>query len=118
MSTTRQKQAARRNLEKARQARSARTRKQPSRSSARLNTAAQNRVPDRDFAFPDQRKEPLTDARHVRNAIARFDQVEGVTDTDRNRAWTRIKRAAKKFDVDISEDDWRELFDGGKARKQ
>ena len=29
------------------------------------------------FAFPDQQKEPLTDASHVRNAIARFDQVEG-----------------------------------------
>jgi hypothetical protein len=32
------------------------------------------------FAFPDERKEPLTDARHVRNAIARFNQVEGVSD--------------------------------------
>jgi hypothetical protein len=35
------------------------------------------------FAFPNQRKEPLTDARHVRNAVARFDQVMDVSDEDR-----------------------------------
>jgi hypothetical protein len=54
----------------------------------------------------------------VRNAIARFDQVEGVSDAERDRAWQRIKRAAKKFDVEISEHGWRELFEGGKARKR
>ena len=70
------------------------------------------------FAFPKERKEPLTDARHVRNAVARFDQVEDVTDAERDRAWKRIKRAAKKFDVDIDADDWRELFKGGKAKKR
>jgi hypothetical protein len=37
-------------------------------------------LPDSVFAFPRQRKEPLTDADHVRNALARFDQVEGVSD--------------------------------------
>ncbi|MGN2242054.1 DUF6582 domain-containing protein [Frateuria sp. GZRR33] len=61
------------------------------------------------FAFPDQRKEPLEDASHVRNAIARFDQVKGVTDDERDEAWTRIKAAAKKFDVEVSEKSWREL---------
>ena len=35
-------------------------------------------LPDSVFAFPKQRKEPLTDASHVRNAIARFDQTIGV----------------------------------------
>ena len=34
-------------------------------------------LPDSVFAFPKERKEPLTDATHVRNAIARFDQVTG-----------------------------------------
>ena len=34
-------------------------------------------LPDSVFAFPKQRKEPLTDASHVRNAIARFDQTIG-----------------------------------------
>ena len=61
------------------------------------------------FAFPQQRKEPLEDASHVRNAIARFDQVKGVSDDERDEAWKRIKAAAKKFDVDVSEKSWREL---------
>ena len=63
-----------------------------------------------EFAFPEQRKEPINDAEHVRNAIARFDQVEGVTDAERDRAWQRILNAAERFDVQVSESDWRELF--------
>ena len=74
-------------------------------------------MPDKDFAFPKERKEPLTDARHVRNAIARFDQVEGVTDKERDEAWRRIVRAAKRFDVEVHEKGWRELFAGGTAKK-
>lgn len=61
------------------------------------------------FAFPAQRKEPLIDARHVRNAIARFDQVEGVTDAERDAAWQRILTAAARFGVEIGEADWRDL---------
>jgi hypothetical protein len=83
---------------------------------ARSLTAAQrNRLDDKDFAFPKERKEPLVDARHVRNAISRFDQVEDVTNVERDRAWKRIVAAAKKFGVDVSERGWRELFHGGKA---
>ncbi len=67
-----------------------------------------------DFAFPKQRKEPLVDASHVRNAVARFDQVEDVSDADRDEAWRRIKSAARKYDVEISADDWRELAHGGR----
>jgi hypothetical protein len=81
-------------------------------------TKQKNDLPASAFAFPKARKEPLTDARHVRNAIARFDQVEGVSDAERDRAWARIKRAAKNFDVEVSEDDWHELFVQGKARKR
>jgi len=66
------------------------------------------------FAFPRERKEPLNDAKHVRNAVARFDQVEGVSDSTRDAAWTRVKRAATKFGVDVSERSWREL--GRKTR--
>jgi hypothetical protein len=69
----------------------------------------QNDLPDSKFAFPDQRKEPIHDASHVRNAIARFDQVEGVTDKERDEAWERIVRAARKFGVEVGEDNWREL---------
>ncbi|MGN6497997.1 MAG: DUF6582 domain-containing protein [Tsuneonella sp.] len=64
---------------------------------------------DSKFAFPDQRKEPIEDADHVRNAIARFNQVEGVSDADRDKAWKRIKAAAKKFDVEVNEKSWREI---------
>ena len=83
-----------------------------------LDTRDKNRLPDSVFAFPDKRKEPLTDAAHVRNAIARFDQVEGVSDDERDAAWRRIKAAARKHDVEVSEDSWRELFVGGTARKK
>ncbi len=119
MATTRQKEAARRNLEKARAAQSARAHgKRVPRKTGGLSTAEQNRLPDSAFAFPKERKEPLTDARHVRNAIARFDQVEDVSDAERDRAWKRIVKAAEKFDVDVSEADWRQLFQGGKAKKR
>lgn len=119
MATTRQKEAARRNLEKARQVQRARAHgAKVARRSRGMSTAQENRLPDSAFAFPDERKEPLTDATHVRNAIARFDQVEGVSDAERDRAWKRILSAAKRFDVDVSESSWRELFEGGKARKQ
>ncbi|HEY7325958.1 MAG TPA: DUF6582 domain-containing protein [Streptosporangiaceae bacterium] len=80
--------------------------------------AARRNLPGSQFAFPRQRKEPLTDARHVRNAIARFDQVEGVTDAQRDQAWKRIVKAAKQFDVEVSEQDWRDLFKQGKAPKR
>lgn len=117
MATEKQKQAARRNLEKARAAQSARAHgKRAPRRTAGLSTAEQNRLPDATFAFPNERKEPLTDARHVRNAIARFDQVEDVTDKERDQAWKRILRAAKKFDVDVQVKGWRELCKRGKAR--
>ena len=66
-------------------------------------------VPDSDYAFPKQRKEPLTDASHVRNALARFDQVEGVSDADRDLAFANIKKAAQHYGVDIKEKSWREL---------
>ena len=61
------------------------------------------------FAFPKERKEPLNNASHVRNAIARFNQVEGVSDDERDAAWRRIKKAAEKFDVEVSEKSWHEL---------
>src|SRR3954453_22574566 len=119
MATTKQKQAARRNIAKARKVQSTRARgaKVPRRSQG-MSTAEENRLADKEFAFPKERKEPLTDARHVRNAIARFDQVEGVTDAERDRAWKRITDAAKEYDVDVSVDHWRDLFKGGKNRKR
>jgi len=119
MATERQKEAARRNIAKAREVQSERAHGEKiPRSREGLSTTAENRLPDSDFAFPRQRKEPLTDARHVRNAIARFDQVEGVSDADRDEAWKRIKAAARKCGVQVSESSWQELFKSGKAPKR
>jgi Family of unknown function (DUF6582) len=119
MATPRQKEAARRNLEKAREAQRARAHgERVPRRTRGMSTAEENRLPEEEFAFPEQRKEPLSDASHVRNAIARFDQVEGVTDADRDRAWKRILAAAERFGVEVSEGSWHELFEGGKARKR
>jgi len=81
--------------------------------SERLSADEQGRLSENEFAFPEQRKEPLVDASHVRNAVARFDQVEGVSDAERDRAWERIVEAAKRFDVQISEQSWRDLRHGG-----
>ena len=76
---------------------------------SKLDESDRDHLGARQFAFPKQRKEPLEDAQHVRNAIARFDQVQGVSDEERDEAWKRIKAAAKKFDVDVSEKSWHEL---------
>ncbi len=64
---------------------------------------------DSQYAFPKERKEPLNDADHVRNAMARFDQVKGVSDDERDEAWKRIKKAADKYGVEVHEKSWREL---------
>jgi hypothetical protein len=69
----------------------------------------QSDLPDSVFAFPKQRKEPLTDARHVRNAVARFDQVIGVSNSDRALAFENIKKAADYYGVDVTEKSWHEL---------
>ncbi len=69
----------------------------------------QSDLPDTVFAFPKQRKEPLTDAEHVRNAVARFDQVIDVSDADRALAFANIEKAAAYYDVNLSETDWHQL---------
>jgi hypothetical protein len=74
-----------------------------------LSEKQRDSLDDDKFAFPKERKEPLEDADHVRNAIARFNQVEGVSDSERDEAWRRIKKAAKKFDVEVGEGSWHEL---------
>jgi hypothetical protein len=74
-----------------------------------LDAADRDQLPDSVYAFPKQRKEPLTDASHVRNALARFDQVEDVSDADRELAFANIKKAAAHFDVDVDETSWRDL---------
>lgn len=75
----------------------------------KLDTQDRDELPDSVYAFPKQRKEPLTDAEHVRNALARFDQVTGVSDNDRDLAFANILKAARHFGVTVDEDDWRQL---------
>jgi hypothetical protein len=117
VATDKQKQAARQNIGKAREAQSARAHGEDvPRSGEGMSTADRDKLDDQEFAFPEERKEPLTDARHVRNAISRFDQVEGVSDAERDKAWKRILTAAERFGVDVSESDWRDLAKGGKDR--
>jgi hypothetical protein len=70
---------------------------------AKLNAAKREQIPTTTFAFPKQRKEPLENASHVRNAAARFNQVEGVTEAERRAAWKRIQSAAKRFGVELKE---------------
>jgi hypothetical protein len=66
-------------------------------------------LPDSVFAFPHQRKEPMTDARHVRNASARFDQVIDASDEERDLAFANIKKAADYYAVEMTESSWGEL---------
>jgi hypothetical protein len=94
------------------------TKKKAGNRASGLTAAQRNRLPARDFAFARERKEPITDARHVRNAISRFDQVDNVTDKERDRAWRKIVRAAKKFHVELGESDWREFVDGAKTKRR
>ncbi len=78
-----------------------------------LSEAQRDKLDEDQFAFPKERKEPLNNTSHVRNAIARFNQVKGVSDDERDAAWGRIKRAAKKHGVEMEESSWRDL----KAKK-
>src|SRR5271166_3232602 len=73
----------------------------PHEKSGRLTT--QSDLPDSVYAFPKQRKEPLTDARHVRNAIARLDQVEGVSAAERDLAFANIRKAAAHYGIELNE---------------
>lgn len=79
---------------------------------AKLDSHARDGLTDAQYGFSEHRKEPIGDAQHVRDAIARFDQVKDVTDADRDAAWKRIKKASKKFDVAVAAADWRDLGKG------
>ena len=86
-----------------------RTTWRPSTRHGELNEAARDKLPKSAFAFPEQRKEPLTDASHVRNALARFDQVKDVSERDRELAFANIVKAARHYDIEVAEDHWKEL---------
>jgi hypothetical protein len=87
------------------------------RASGGMSQKKRDSLNSQKFAFPKQRKEPLNDAKHVRNAISRFDQVEGVSDEQRDKAWRRIKKAAKKYGVEVTAKSWRSLGKKGSKAK-
>jgi hypothetical protein len=76
---------------------------------AELSEKQRDRLDEDQFAFPKERKEPLNNSSHVRNAIARFNQVAGVSDDERDAAWRRIRKAAEKYGVEVNEKSWREI---------
>jgi hypothetical protein len=75
----------------------------------KLDATQVNHLPESAFAFPRSRKEPMTDASHVRNAIARFDQVNDVSDEERDLAFANIQAAAEHFRITMKETSWRQL---------
>jgi hypothetical protein len=75
----------------------------------RLSAADKDSLPSSVFAFPRARKEPMTNAAHVRDAMARFDQVEGVTDAERDLAFANIQKAARHFGIQMKETDWHQF---------
>ena len=79
---------------------------------AKLDSEERDELPASDFAVPKQRKAPIEDARHVRAAIARFNQVEGVSDDERDEAWKRILKAARQHGIEVGEKSWREIGAG------
>jgi class 3 adenylate cyclase len=69
---------------------------------ARLKTKKRDRLPDRAFAYIDargRRRLPVHDKAHVRNALARFNQVAFESDAARERARTKLLNAAKKYRI-------------------
>jgi class 3 adenylate cyclase len=69
---------------------------------ARLESSERKDLPDRAFAYVDargRRRLPIHDAAHVRNALARFNQVRFEDDSARDRARTRLLNAAKKHGI-------------------
>ena len=91
MATQKQKTAARKNIKKAQEARRKGTRG----DSQGLSTAEQNDLPDSGVRLPEAAQGAANDAAHVRNAIARFNQVEDVSDAERDEAWKRIVRGGQ-----------------------
>jgi hypothetical protein len=68
----------------------------------RLTTERRARLSSQQYACPVDRKLPINDAAHVRNAMARFNQVESKF-CHPAMARRRILAAARKFRVDVGE---------------
>lgn len=73
-----------------------------------LTEARRDRLDDDQFAYTDrsgERKLPIHDESHVRNAIARFNQTDFEGGDSKATVARRILRAAKKHGIEVGEDD-------------
>lgn len=69
---------------------------------AELSASGRARLPDSAFAYIDSqghRRLPIHDENHVRNALARFGRVAFEDDAARQKALTRLLRAAKRYRI-------------------
>ena len=69
---------------------------------AQLGAKARRQLPDSAFAYIDaggRRRLPIHDEAHVRNALARFTRVVFDDEAARDRARTRLLRAAKRYGI-------------------
>ena len=66
------------------------------------NLTDRSDLPDSMYAFPKQCKEALTDAKLDQNALTRFDQATGVSDTERTQAFSNILEDAKYYHVKVN----------------
>lgn len=57
-------------------------------------------------------KLPIHDADHVRNALARFNQTEGIPAEKKAAVLRKIKAAAAKFEIEVSDDDTKRMLAG------
>src|SRR5882757_9588091 len=67
-----------------------------------LSAKDRAQLPDSAFAYIDshgRRRLPIHDASHVRNALARFSQVAFEDENARDRARSRLLRAAQKHGI-------------------
>lgn len=73
-----------------------------------LDTDDRDKLDRRQFAYVDSDGAghlPIHDESHVRNAIARWNQTDFESKTAKERARTKILAAARRHDIDVSEDD-------------
>ena len=75
---------------------------------AELTTNQREQLQKSDFAYVDKKGQehlPIHDAEHVRNAMARWNQTHFESGAAKESARKKILRAAKKFKIEVSEDD-------------
>ena len=75
---------------------------------AQLDTQDRNRLKNDSFAWIDDQGErhlPINDESHVRNAIARFNQVEFDEPGAKSKAARKIMAAAKRHGIDVDKSD-------------